>query len=84
MNKNNIKLMISLLTKVSKEKIKPEEALKSWPEEPESKLINIAWHNLSHYECDEDIRKKDKDYDIWQKKTLIDNAKKLKEEYDIK
>jgi len=51
-------IIISVLT----EQINVKKALTLFPKGCEDESIRTAWHALCHYEADEDIRNKDKEY----------------------
>lgn len=65
-----------LLEKVATGKITGEEALQLWPsvETETDQLLRFAWHDLSHYAVDFDIRAKDPRYAAYQNQLLSDRA----------
>ena len=68
-NKHDFKLRIavaSILKKVIDGKLSASEAIKDWPDEDNDNLINIAFHQLGHFDVDEDIRNSDCKYKEWQ------------------
>ena len=65
--------MIDLLSKVLDGRIASNEALDAWPDIDDltdDKLMQNAWHSLSHYDTDEDIRANEPGYEAQQKATL--------------
>ena len=51
-----------LILNVLCENISVKEALLNFPKDTDDASVNAAWHALSHYESDEDLRKNDKTY----------------------
>jgi len=57
---------VDLLQKVINGSLLPEEARTQWPKYENDNDLDKAFHLLYHFEDDEDIRKKDKQYADWQ------------------
>ena len=75
--------MVDLLSKVLQQTLSPEEALDSWPNidcPSDSRLMRNAWHALSHYYTDEDIRINDPGYDKHQRMALVAILEELRKE----
>ena len=78
-----INKIIFLLKAVAEGSLESEEALKQWGniDEEQDELIAYSWHELTHFDADDDIRKKDIGYDSYQRQLLKDYAKKILEKY---
>lgn len=78
---NKIEDIITLLEGVANGVLDPNIALQRWPsvEEETDNLIKTAWHDLSHFCTDEDIRKKDWEYDQYQRGLLREKLEKIRE-----
>ena len=75
--------IIWLLEMVANEQISAASALAKWPDidrETDS-LIAGAWHDLSHFATDEDIRRRDNAYDLYQRNLLREKATRIREKY---
>jgi len=77
-----IKTIVSLLEGVAEGSIDSDQALRDWGDvDKEPELIASAWHELSHFDTDKDIREKDKEYEINRQKVLKVYAKRILEKY---
>jgi hypothetical protein len=77
----HIDLVVSLLDMVADGQMPPASALEKWPhinQETDS-LIAAAWHDLSHFAADGDIRRRDPDYDVYQRDLLREKAIRIRE-----
>jgi hypothetical protein len=66
-----------LLKSVARRDIDPTVALEAWPtpiDEEDDPLIASAWHELTHYENDVDIRTKDPKHDKRRRNDLYRRA----------
>ena len=74
--------LADLLERVAHGELSPEAALKtidSWQDIPwKEKEINNAWHSLTHYVIDTDIRTRDQSYSESVKSGLLHHAAKLR------
>ena len=77
--------VISLLESVASKQMDPAKAIKEWPDidSEKDKLIASAWHDLSHYENDIDIRTKDSEFDSKMREGLRNKASKIRFKYHI-
>jgi hypothetical protein len=81
--RGQIDTVVSLLELVADGQIPAASALEKWPDidrETDS-LIAAAWHDLSHFAADDDIRRRDKAYDLYQRKLLKEMASRIREKY---
>ena len=84
--KEKFEKIISFLENVAADKMLAKNAIGSWPDnidEEKDKLIANAWHSLSHFMVDDDIREKDKTYSEYQRKELLEFAEKIRKKYQI-
>jgi hypothetical protein len=74
--------LADLLQQVIDGKVLPDAALKvaeAWTDMPwNDREVNVAWHTLAHFQIDEDIRKKDPEYDAGLKRQLLLHIAKLR------
>lgn len=84
MDQSRVKKVIELLRAVANDNVSPDAALKEWPlaESETQGLLAAAWHHLSHYQVDADIRARDPVYAAYQVKRLLEYASRLEEAYD--
>jgi hypothetical protein len=75
-------LISEIISKVLAGELTAEQGLDLWPKEEaiDNHLVRNAWHTLCHYATDDDIRIKDPDYGLHQRRTLEELAAKLKKE----
>jgi hypothetical protein len=80
-----IKNIIALLDGVIDGVIPANDALQCWPniDAETDDVVTQAWHDLSHYASDEDIRERDPDYAKYQKTLLQSHIYELKSKYTI-
>ncbi|GJL80146.1 MAG: hypothetical protein NPINA01_31350 [Nitrospinaceae bacterium] len=78
-----IEKIVSLLKKVAEGKLDPDQALIEWGDvdQEQDELIASSWHELTHFADDDDIREKDKEYEVYQQNLLKDYAKRIFEKY---
>ena len=78
-----MRVIVSLLEGVANDEISTEEALRKWPniDEEEDKLLTAAWHDLSHFQADSDIRARDEAYATYQRNLLTERAREIRERY---
>ncbi len=86
MSREKILKIIQLLEEVADGRKKAKTALNEWPEEEkgEHKLLQKAWHKLSHFNADEDIRAHDLKYEDYQKQLLFESIGSLRKMLDDK
>jgi hypothetical protein len=75
----------SLLELVASGQMNPTSALNEWPDidsEPDD-LISASWHDLSHYENDVDIRKRDSRFEAKMREGLKNQAAKIRKKYNL-
>ena len=73
--------IIDLLSKFLAGSLSSEEALNAWPDNDDTtddRLMKNAWHSLSHYDVDSDIRAREPAYEARQKADLQKILDKLK------
>jgi len=67
--------LADLLEQVVNGKLNAGDALKaadSWTDMPwDQREVNVAWHTLIHFNIDEDIRRKDSEYDAGLRQQLV-------------
>jgi Lon protease-like protein len=77
--------IVDLLRAVARGELDGARALEQWPDKAEENtLFAAAWHNLSHFVNDEDIRKKDEAYQEYQAETLLRNADEIDARYGVR
>lgn len=76
---------VRLLELVATKKKEPASALSEWPDidAEKDKTIAGAWHELSHYENDLDIRQRDPEYDEILCTQLLEAARRIREKFGI-
>ena len=63
-----------------------KHALDKWPgniDTEKDRLIRSAWHDLSQYYADADIRARDTEYAEDQKEMLLNDANQIRRKYEI-
>jgi hypothetical protein len=81
--RGHIDTVVSLLELVADGQIPAASALEKWHgigRERDS-LIAAAWHDLSHFAADDDIRRRDDAYHLYQRKLLQEKASRIREKY---
>jgi hypothetical protein len=74
----------TLLERVANGSLEPSAALDEWPSGTESDdVLNVGWHDLSHFAADSDIRMKDSRYRSHQIALLLKRAKDIKDKHQI-
>ena len=86
MNIDNAEKSSKLLEQVIEDKLKAKAALEQWPdiETEQGELIEAAWHDLSHYANDDDLRAADKEYENILKTNLSEKLKLIRNKYSLK
>lgn len=74
---NKRKEAAELIYKVLSGQLTVENAIKFFPRSSNDKSLVCAFHALTHYEADEEIRQKDPEFKEEQNKYLIDMANTL-------
>jgi hypothetical protein len=71
----------SLLEGVLSGSIEPAQALESWPylDDETDEALKSAWHELSHYVADQDIRGREPEYEQFIKETLAAFVKEIRQ-----
>jgi hypothetical protein len=57
-------------------------AMSHWPE-IRDRLLDAAWHELSHFENDADIRERDADYNHYQRDCLREFASRIRDQFGL-
>jgi hypothetical protein len=80
-----IRNIIALLEGVLRGAIPANDALQRWPniDTETDDAVAQAWHDLSHYASDADIRQRDHEYVEYQRALLKSHIDKLKKNYSI-
>ncbi|HMO51211.1 MAG TPA: hypothetical protein PKE26_13860 [Kiritimatiellia bacterium] len=78
-----IDTVVLLLESVARNVLDATTALEQWPDidSEVDDLVASAWHDVSHYATDKDIRIKDPSYAAYQAKSLLDRAQKIRDKY---
>ncbi len=78
----NVKKAIVVLEKVLAGNMSADEALVEWPtvDEESNEIVIGAWHELTHYAADADIRMKDPEYAEYQREQLTSYVSRLNNE----
>jgi hypothetical protein len=81
--RSHIDTILLLLEMVADGRIPAAAALEKWPDidRETDRLIAAAWHDLSHFAADEDIRRRDTAYDLYQRNLLKEKATRVREKY---
>ena len=76
--KQKLEKIKELLTKVVNKELKADKAIDAWIEiDQDNKFLKECWFHLTYYSHDEDIREKDKEYEKYQTKQLLDDIKEI-------
>ena len=80
-----IRNVIALLEGVLEGEIPAGDALQRWPniDAETDDAVAQAWHDLSHYASDDDIRERDHTYAMHQKRLLQNHVDKLRKKYFV-
>jgi len=82
MDSNKARVAVALLGDVVNDRLDATEALKAWPEvTQEDPLLQLAWHDLSHFAVDADIRARDPKYAEYQRDLLTNRIGEIRESY---
>lgn len=80
-----MELAKQLLEQVATGGMDPGRALSEWPDFPErDRLLDAAWHHLSHFATDADIREKDGRYAEYQKQLLRKRIEDISRTFGLK
>ena len=73
-------MTISILERVLSDEISANEALAEWPsiDEETVDLIAKAWHELTQFAADADLRARDSEYAQYQRDQLLNYLDRLK------
>jgi hypothetical protein len=85
MTSSKIRAVVRLLKSVARRDIDPTVALEAWPtpiDEEDDPLVAAAWHELTHYENDVDIRTKDPEFDKNMRDDLYRRAVEILTKYE--
>jgi predicted class III extradiol MEMO1 family dioxygenase len=79
------RLAARILERVLSGDVAPELALYEWPNivSEDNAILIAAWHDLSHFATDEDIRRKDRRYADYQRDLLERRIKEMKEYFRL-
>ena len=83
MSRELAETIVQLLEAVITHEMTPDAALSAWPEmngEVDRELA-AAWHDLSLYATDADIREKDREYEHYQLSVLRKHAQGIRRSY---
>lgn len=75
---------VALLERVASGAATAAEALQKWPQNTEDSLINVSWHDLSHFAADADIRDRDPRYREYQVSLLLRRADEIRQRYGLR
>jgi len=69
---DHIERVVALLEMVADGRMSANSALDEWPDidREQDRLIAAAWHHLSHFASDDDIRARDETYGDYQRNLL--------------
>jgi hypothetical protein len=81
--RDHIDTVVSLLEMVADGQMPATSALAKWPDidRETDRLIATAWHDLSHFATDDDIRRRDGAYDRYQRDLLKERARRIREKH---
>jgi hypothetical protein len=80
-----VRRAVELVEQAASGEIDASQALASWPCSVDEcdDLVATAWHELSHFDTDADIRAREPEYAELGKRTLRDLARKLRQQYAL-
>jgi hypothetical protein len=80
-----VESILNLIDKVISGEVGANEVLDQWSDidQEQDSLLRQTWHELKHFELDEDIRAKDKEYGQGQIEDLKRLKDKIKRKYSI-
>ena len=74
----------TLLDRVARGELDPAVALREWPQSDErDALLESAWHDLSHFATDADVRAKDSRYAAYQISVLQKRAQQIRDQHSV-
>jgi len=78
-------IVTRLLEMVAMGELKSSVALDRWPDidSETDDLIASSWHELTHFDADQDIRDRDKEYSEYQRNLLMECVRKIREKYSL-
>jgi hypothetical protein len=84
MTKSKYQAVAELLEQVAAGALDANDALEKWPniDAETDSLVSASWHHLSHFAVDDDIREKDKIYDVYQRRLLTEKAEGIRQKYN--
>jgi hypothetical protein len=85
-NKKKYLKIIELLKSVATNKIEADKAILEWPDDvdlEQNRLIRDAWHSISHFQADADLRMKDVEYADLQREQLLKYAYEIEAKYIV-
>jgi hypothetical protein len=85
MVRRDVRIIVELLEGVVSRTIGASQALESWPDPDDEtdETIKSAWHELSHYATDEDIRSRDPEYERFMTENLAALAKRIRQLFQL-
>lgn len=83
--RRDVQNIVELLEGAAAGSIGASQALASWPDPDDEKdeTIKSAWHELSHYATDEDIRSRDPEYERFMRENLAALAKRVRQLFQL-
>jgi len=79
---NKARLAVSLLEDVVNGRHSATDALAQWPDVTQGdSLLQLSWHDLSHFAVDADIRARDPKYAKYQRDLLTTRIREIRETY---
>jgi hypothetical protein len=82
MDSNKARVAVALLEDVVNDRQGATDALAAWPEgTQEDPHLALAWHDVSHFAVDADIRERDPKYAEYQRDLLTKRIRAIRESY---
>ena len=80
-----VRFVISLLERTIANEQEAQKSLEKWPDidSEQDELLKAAWHDLSHFAADSDIRQRDKGYAESQTDLLRQHVKSIRAKYEF-
>lgn len=84
MDAETARIVTRLLELVVKGEIEPGQALAQWPQTTDAEPVcGAAWHDLTHFAADDDIRQKDERYADYQIAVLTKRIAEIKKTHGL-
>lgn len=84
MDISNVQQVVTILEQLTRGELEAGEALSRWPDfATRNAILDRAWHDLSHFAEDADIRQRDRRYADYQIVLLKERIAEIKHEFGL-